>query len=133
MESLNDDAKDMLRKPLYGWVTTLRPDGSPHSTVVWIDVDGDDVTFNTAVGRAKERHIRRDPRVTISVLDPADGYHLVSVSGTARTTTAGADDQIDALAKKYLGVDSYPFRRPDEQRITVRVSPEKILYSPGGR
>jgi PPOX class probable F420-dependent enzyme len=133
METLNDDAKAMLRQPIYGWVTTLRQDGSAHSTVVWLDVDGEDITFNTAVGRAKERHIQRDPRVTVSVLDPNDGYHLLSVSGTAKTTTEGADEQVDALAKKYLGVDSYPFRRPDEQRIIVRVSPEKVIYSPGGR
>jgi PPOX class probable F420-dependent enzyme len=133
MPTLNDDAKALLRQPIYGWVTTLRPDGSPHSTVVWLDVDGEEVTFNTAVGRAKERHIRRDPRVTVSVLDPNDGYHLVSVSGTATVTTDGADAQIDALAKKYLGVDSYPFRRPDEQRVSVRVSPEKVIYSAGGR
>jgi PPOX class probable F420-dependent enzyme len=133
MATLNDDAKNLLRQPFPGWVTTLRADGSPHNTVVWVDVDGDEVTFNTAVGRVKERHLRNDPRVSVSVLDPADGYHMLSVSGTARTTTEGADDQIDALAKKYLGVDSYPFRQPGEQRITVRVTPETVLYTAGGR
>ncbi|MBG0816712.1 PPOX class F420-dependent oxidoreductase [Planomonospora sp. ID82291] len=131
MGKLNDDARELLRRPVHGWVTTLRPDGSLHSTVVWVDVDGDDVVFNTAVGRAKERHLRADPRVSVSVLDPQDPFHLVSVSGTARLELEGADAVIDRLAKKYLNVDSYPYRQPGEQRITVRVAPEQVIYSPG--
>ncbi|GGL54115.1 TIGR03618 family F420-dependent PPOX class oxidoreductase [Planomonospora parontospora] len=131
MGKLNDDAKELLRRPVHGWVTTLRPDGSLHSTVVWVDVDGDDVVFNTAVGRAKERHLRADPRVSVSVLDPQDAFHLVSVSGTARLEQEGADAVIDRLAKKYLNVDSYPYRQPGEQRITVRVAPEQVIYSAG--
>jgi PPOX class probable F420-dependent enzyme len=131
MATLNEDAKNLLRRPIYGWATTLYPDGSPHNTVVWVDVDGDDVVFNTAIGRAKERHLRRDPRVSVSVLDPDDGFHLVSVTGTAELDEASGDAVIDALAKKYLGVDSYPYRTPTEKRITVRVSPDKVVYSPG--
>ncbi|GAA3114188.1 PPOX class F420-dependent oxidoreductase [Planomonospora alba] len=131
MGKLNDDAKELLRQPVHGWVTTLRPDGSPHSTVVWVDVDGDEVVFNTAVGRAKERHLRTDPRVSVSVLDPKDPFHLVSVSGTARLELDGADAVIDHLAKKYLNVDGYPYRQPGEQRVTVRVAPEHVIYSPG--
>jgi PPOX class probable F420-dependent enzyme len=128
---LNDDAKELLRRPVHGWVTTLRPDGSLHSTVVWVDVDGDDVVFNTAVGRAKERHLRANPQVSVSVLDPKDAFHLVSVSGTAQLESEGADAVIDRLAKKYLNVDSYPYRQPGEQRITVRVAPEQVIYNAG--
>ncbi|GAA5767330.1 hypothetical protein Aros01_03832 [Streptosporangium roseum] len=128
---LNDDAKELLSQPIHAWVTTVRPDGSLHSTVVWVDVDGDDVIFNTAVGRAKERHLRNDPRVSVSVLDPKDAFHLVSVSGTGELELEGADAVIDGLAKKYLGVDSYPYRQPGEQRITVRVRPDQVIYSPG--
>ncbi|AEH11474.1 MULTISPECIES: PPOX class F420-dependent oxidoreductase [Protofrankia] len=131
MATLNEDARNLLSRPVYAWVTTLRPDGSPHSTVVWVDVDGDEIIFNTAVGRAKERHLRKDPRVSIGVLDPEDAYHLVSVSGTARLEIDSADAVIDRLAKKYLGVDSYPFRRPDEQRIMVRVEPRQIIHNTG--
>ncbi|MFC4062217.1 PPOX class F420-dependent oxidoreductase [Planomonospora corallina] len=131
MGKLNDDAKELLRRPVHGWVTTLRPDGSPHNTVVWVDVDGDEVVFNTAVGRAKERHLRADPRVSVSVLDPGDPFHLVSVSGAARLELDGADTVIDHLAKKYLNVETYPYRQPGEQRVTVRVSPEHVIYSPG--
>ncbi|WP_250292686.1 PPOX class F420-dependent oxidoreductase [Frankia sp. CiP1_Cm_nod1] len=131
MATLNEDARNLLSRPVHAWVTTLRPDGAPHSTVVWVDADGDEIIFNTAVGRAKERHLRKDPRISIGVLDPDDAYHLVSVSGTARLEADGADAVIDRLAKKYLGVDSYPFRRPDEQRITVRVEPRHIIHNTG--
>jgi PPOX class probable F420-dependent enzyme len=132
MSGLSDDAKELLRKPYYAWATTVRPDGSLHSTVVWVGVDGDDVIFNTAIGRAKERHLRRDPRVSISVLDPNDGFHAVSVSGKARLEEEGADKVIDGLAKKYLGVDTYPYRTPTERRITVRIPAENVVYSAGG-
>ncbi|MDP9867755.1 MULTISPECIES: TIGR03618 family F420-dependent PPOX class oxidoreductase [Streptosporangium] len=131
MGKLNDDAKQLLGQPIHGWVTTVRPDGSLHSTVVWVDVDGDDVIFNTAVGRAKERHLRGNPQVSVSVLDPKDAFHLVSISGTAELELEGADEVIDGLAGKYLGVESYPYRQPGEQRITVRVKPDQVIYSPG--
>ncbi|MER5650525.1 TIGR03618 family F420-dependent PPOX class oxidoreductase [Streptosporangium sp. NPDC002524] len=132
MGRLSEDAKELFKRPIHAWVTTVRPDGSLHSTVVWVDVDGDDVVFNTAVGRAKERHLREDPRVSVSVLDPEDAHRLVSVSGTARLELEGADEFIDRLAKKYLGVESYPFRTPDERRITVRVTPDDVIFSAGG-
>jgi PPOX class probable F420-dependent enzyme len=109
-----------------GVVTTLRADGSPHSTVVWVDASDDAVEFNTPRGSAKQRHLAADPRVTIVVVDPGEMYRWVGVSGTATITEEGADAQIDALAKKFLGADSYPFRRPDETRLTVRITPEKI-------
>ena len=82
--------------------------------------------FNTAVGRAKERYLRQDPRVSLIVVDPEDAYKWVSVSGTAELTTAGADDQIDKLAKKYLGQDEYPWRKPEEERIKVLIRPERV-------
>ncbi|MER7213621.1 TIGR03618 family F420-dependent PPOX class oxidoreductase [Streptosporangium sp. NPDC000239] len=131
MGKLNDDAKALLSQPIHGWVTTLRPDGSLHSTVVWVDVDGDDVIFNTAVGRAKERHLRDNPQVSVSVLDPKDAFHLVSVSGVAEFELDGADEVIDGLANKYLGVETYPYRQPGEQRVTVRIRPEQVIYSGG--
>jgi PPOX class probable F420-dependent enzyme len=132
MATLTAEVKALFEQPVYAWVTTVKPDGSLHSTVVWVDVDGDDLIFNTAIDRAKERYLRNDPRVSVSVLDPKDPYHLASVSGTARLDTAGADDVIDHLAKKYLGVDSYPGHRADEQRINVRVTPQSVIYNPGG-
>jgi PPOX class probable F420-dependent enzyme len=126
MTSLDDKTREFLEQPYVGEVTTLRPDGSPHTTVVWVDTDTDEVMFNTAVGRAKERYLRQDPRVSLIVVDPENAYRWVSVSGQAELTTEGADEQIDRLAKKYLGKDEYPWRSSDEQRITVRIKPERV-------
>jgi PPOX class probable F420-dependent enzyme len=124
--TLDEKARRFLEEPFVGEVTTLRPNGSPHTTVVWVDVDDDGVTFNTAVGRAKERYLHKDPRVSLIVVDPQNAYRWVSIDGTAELTTEGADAQIDKLAKKYLGQDEYPWRKPEEERITVRIRPDRV-------
>jgi len=118
--------KFIADQPYVATVTTIRPDGSPHNTIVWVDAEDDAVTFNTAVGRAKERHLRQNPHAAITVVDPENPYEWVSVSGPVEITTEGADEQIDRLAKKYLDKDEYPWRSPEEQRITVRITPEKV-------
>jgi PPOX class probable F420-dependent enzyme len=111
----------------WGTVTTLRSDGSPHSTPVWVDTDGENVIFNTAVGRAKERHLRRDPRVSIVVLPAEDQQSsYVSVTGTAEIIEDGAVDHIHKMAKKYIGQDEYPWLQPGEQRVIVKITPEKV-------
>ena len=127
MAKLTDKQAELFRGKNWGTVVTLRKDGSPHATPVWIDTDGENVLFNTAVGRAKERHIRRDPRVAITVL-PAEnqqaGYD--AVTGTAEIIEEGAVDHIDKLAKKYLGEDKYPYLQDGEQRVIVKVTPDKV-------
>jgi PPOX class probable F420-dependent enzyme len=116
-----------LKNPFVGTITDLRPDGSPHTTVVWVDVDDHgEVSFNTAHGRAKPRFITDDPRVSLTVVDPGDPYRWISISGTATLVDEGADEHIDRLAKKYIGQDKYPFRAPDEQRVSVRIAPTTI-------
>lgn len=126
MASLTEKQQDFLKNPYVGVATTLRADGSPHSTVVWVDVDADGISFNTAYGRVKPNNIARDPRIALIVVDPADPYKWVSVSGKATLTDDGADDQIDNLAQKYLGQFPYPWRKPDERRVSVRIAPERI-------
>ena len=126
MATLTDNARTFLQQPFAGALTTLRADGSPHTTVVWVDVDDDGPSFNTAAGRAKPRHIERDPRVSLLVVDPEDQYKWLAISGRAEITTDGADGQIDRLAKKYLGQDEYPWRKPGETRLTVRIRPERV-------
>jgi PPOX class probable F420-dependent enzyme len=112
--------------PFVGVVTTLREDGSPHSTVVWVDVDDGKVSFNTATGRAKPRHLERDPRLSLAVVDPSDAYRWIAVSGRAEITEDGADAQIDKLAKKYIGKDRYPWHKPTERRLKVLIEPDRI-------
>ena len=126
MKHLTEAQRAFLDNPFVGVITDLRPDGSPHATVVWVDVDGDRVSFNTAYGRAKPHYIANDGRVSLTVVDPGDPYRWVSVSGTATLVDDGADEQIDRLAKKYIGADTYPFRQPGEQRVSVRIAIEKI-------
>jgi PPOX class probable F420-dependent enzyme len=124
-----DKAARLLREKNYAHVATLRADGSPHLTVVWIDYDGEHVLFNTAVGRAKERHLRRDPRAAVEVLDPNDPYNFVSVSGPVELVEGQeAEDHIDRLAQKYTGRDRFS-RTPGQQRIMVKLSPERVYTS----
>jgi PPOX class probable F420-dependent enzyme len=127
MAKLTEKQAELFRGKNWGTVVTLRDDGSPHSTPVWIDTDGQNVIFNTAIGRAKERHLRKDPRAAVTVMpadDPQSGY--VSVTGTAEITEEGANDHIDKLAKKYIGQDKYPYLQPGERRVVVTVKPDRV-------
>jgi PPOX class probable F420-dependent enzyme len=127
MAKLEGKAREFLdESPYVGVATTLREDGSPHSTIVWVDVEGDKVSFNTARGRLKPKNLERDPRASLLMVDPNDSYRWVAVSGPAELTEEGADAQIDKLAKKYLGKDEYPWRNPAETRVKVLIEPEKV-------
>ena len=110
----------------FGWATTLREDGSPHSTVVWLDYDGEHVVFNTAKPRAKWKHLLRDARATVSVVDPENAFNYVSVTGPAEVTEEGANDHIDKMAQKYTGQERYPWHNRSEARVIVRVKPERV-------
>jgi PPOX class probable F420-dependent enzyme len=126
MATLTEDQRAFLRDNAYaGTVTTLRDDGSPHTTIVWVTEENGDVVFNTARGRAKERHLSRDPRVSVLMVDPSDQYKWVSVSGRASLSEEDGEEMINRLSHKYLGKD-YPWLRPDETRVTVRITPEKV-------
>jgi PPOX class probable F420-dependent enzyme len=126
VKQLTEAQRKFLENPFVGAITDLRPDGSPHTTVVWVDVDDQGVSFNTAYGRAKPTYIADDGRVSLTVVDPHDPYRWISVSGTATLVDEGADDHIDRLAKKYIDADVYPFRQPGERRVTVRIAVAKV-------
>jgi len=124
---LSDLARTLLQGKNFAFIGTVGSDGAPQVTPVWIDLEGDTPVFNTAVGRAKERNIRANPQVTIAMLDPEDPYSYVEIRGHARFETRGADAHFDHLAKKYMDVDSYPFRQEGEQRVKVYVDPDRVL------
>ena len=126
MPAIPEDAVRLLDEPNFAFIATIMPDGSPQNTPVWIDRDDDTVVFNTAKGRAKHVNLERDPRIAVTVLDGDNPYSYLQVRGRAEFVEEGADDHIDKLAKKYLGKDEYPFRRPAEQRIIVRVAAEAV-------
>ena len=125
--SFPDKYRDLFQKKAFGSFTTLMPDGSPQTTPVWVDYDRDEILVNSAVGRLKDRNVRRDPRVALAVIDPDNPYRYVEVRGSVREITQnGADAHIDAMARKYLGQDKYPYRQPGEQRVLYRISIEKV-------
>lgn len=130
---LSDEVLALLREPSYAQLATLMPDGSPQVTQVWIETDGEHIIVNTAIGHQKERNVRRDPRVAINLVDPNDQARQAAIRGQViELTTEGAEDQINALAKKYMGVDEYPFGSPDETRITLKIVPEHVSELQGG-
>lgn len=128
--TLTGRAKELLQQPNYATISTLRADGTIQNVLIWVDVDDDgNVTANTAEGRAWRKNLARNPNVTITTFHKDNPMEFVSVTGTVvEDTHEGADEHIDALAKKYLGADSYPFRQPDEQRVKFVIRPDKVSY-----
>jgi PPOX class probable F420-dependent enzyme len=130
MATLSEPQRALLDGANFATVATLAKDGSPQTSVVWIKRDGDDVLFSTVVGRAKERHLTRDPRVSITVIDSNNPYNYTEFRGEASLTTEGGDDLINELAHKYTGDDSKGDVGTDNVRVVVRV---KVAKTTGGR
>ena len=124
---LTNKAKALVNRPVLANIATVDAEGRPQLTPVWIDLDGDDLVFNTAKGRAKEANLTKNPQVAVSVVDPDDPFNVVVVRGTVEPTEEGADAHIDSLAKKYMGLDTYPMRRPGEIRIKYVVKADKVV------
>ena len=119
----------LLQDSNFAFLSTLMSDGSPQVTPTWIDVEDDVVLINTAEGRIKHKNISRDPRVAISIVERNNPYNMATIRGKViGQTNQDADEHIDKLAKKYLGVDRYPGRSPNEKRIILKVKPEKIFH-----
>ena len=124
---LPDLAKRLLEGKNFATVATLMADGAPQATAVWIDTDGTHIVFNTAEGRVKPKNMRRDARVAVAVFDHENPYQQAMIQGrVVAMEHDGADAHIDLMAKKYMDVDEYPFRQPGEQRVIVRIAPERI-------
>ncbi|HEX3361711.1 MAG TPA: PPOX class F420-dependent oxidoreductase [Solirubrobacterales bacterium] len=130
MAAIPDEAKHLFENKEMAHVATLNADGSPQVSAVWIARDGDLITFNTAEGRVKPKNLRRDGRVAISITGEENPYENLIVQGkVVELTDDGADADIDALAKRYLGVDSYPYRQPGEERVIVKIEPQKVNHT----
>jgi PPOX class probable F420-dependent enzyme len=122
-----DSHLDLFKKKAFANLATLMPDGQPQVTPVWVDFDGHHVVINTAQGRQKDKNLKRDGRVALSIMDPDNPYRYLEVRGrVTERTLSGADPHIDAMAKKYLDKDTYPFRKPDEVRVIYKVEPLHI-------
>jgi PPOX class probable F420-dependent enzyme len=119
--------RDLFKKKAFAHLATLMPGGQPQVTPVWVDHDGRYILVNTAVGRQKDRNLQRDGRLALSIIDPDNPYRYLEVRGhVAERTLEGADAHIDAMARKYLGQDKYPYRRPGEVRVIYKVEPEHV-------
>ena len=127
-ERLPEPARTLLESPNVAHLATLMADGTPHVTPVWVDVEDSIVLVNSAEGRVKVSNLRRDPRVGLSVADRENPYAAVSIRGRVlEITEAGAEEHIDALARKYLGAERYPMRRPGERRLVIRIEPVHVF------
>ena len=124
--AIPDNFKDLFAKKAFAHLGTVMPDGSPQVTPVWCDYDGTHIRVNSAKGRVKDKNMRRNPRVALALQDPENPYRYLQVRGqVVEVTEKGADDHIDSLAKKYLGKDKYPNRRPGEVRVIYKIKPER--------
>ena len=129
MANLDDSGvRELLSGAQYAVVSTLNSDGTVHNAVVWISGEDGAVAINSAKGRVWPTNLERDPRVTVLVQEAGNPYHYVEIRGTATATTEGADEHINALSKKYIGQDEYPFRGPGEERIRFTIRPDKVRY-----
>jgi PPOX class probable F420-dependent enzyme len=120
--------RELLSAPNYAVVSTVNKDGSIHSTIVWVSAEGDEIAVNSAVGRLWPTNLERDPHISVVVFESGNPYHFVEIRGTATGSTDGADEHINALAKKYIDQDEYPYRQPGEQRIKFAIEPERVRY-----
>ncbi len=127
MATLTAEQAKLLKDKNFGALATIREDGTPNVTPVWVDWDGKNVVFNTSYGRAKDFHLRRDPRCTILVVSAENPYLWVSVTGTAiEITEKSAEEHADRLAMKYEGVKKYPYLLPGERRVKITIRPERV-------
>lgn len=118
---------DLFTKQAFAHLGTLMADGSPQVTPVWCDYDGTHIRINSAKGRVKDKNMRRNKKVALSIMDPDNSYRYLAVQGViVEITEQGADAHIDSLAKKYLGKDKYPFGQPGEVRVIYKIRPEKV-------
>jgi PPOX class probable F420-dependent enzyme len=129
MAQVPDKYLDLFKKKAFAHLATLMKDGSPQVTPVWVDYDGKHVRVNSALGRVKDKNLRRDPHVALAIQDPDNPYRYLEVRGkVVDITQKGADEHIDSLAQKYLGQAKYPGRKPGEVRVLYKIEPQKFSF-----
>ncbi|MER5639958.1 PPOX class F420-dependent oxidoreductase [Kitasatospora sp. NPDC002227] len=124
---LSDRAKALLDGKTFAVITTLQPDGSPQSSVVWVKHDGDDVLFSTVEGRRKHLNMAKDARVSLLVNPPDSPYEYFEVRGEVAMTREGGRELIDEFSQKYRGEPVYGFDGPDDVRVVCRLTPRRVV------
>jgi PPOX class probable F420-dependent enzyme len=127
--ALSDNLKQVLDGKVFVTMATVQPDGSPQVTPVWVKRDGDQLLISTTIDRRKYLNLKRDPRITVAVVDPKAPYTYAEIRGTVEMTTEGGQELINELALKYAGKKYSEFNSAaeDAQRVVVRVTPRKII------
>ncbi len=127
-EQIPEKALDLFQKPILAHLATIMPDGTPQVTPVWVDFDGTYILINTSKGRRKTLNMEKQPRVGLDIVDSENPFHWLSVRGhVTEITEQGADAHIDRMAKKYIGVDTYPNRQPDDVRVICKIAPDRVI------
>ncbi len=120
---------DLLKSKALAHVATVGPNGQPQSNPVWFDWDGEHVLFSQTKTRQKYKNVQRDPHVALSIVDPSNPFRYLEIRGTVSKIAEDPDNHfINAMAKKYLGQDKYPWNRPGDERIVVYVTPEHTTH-----
>lgn len=126
--ALNERQEQLLRDKNFAHIATVGEDGAPQVTPVWIDWDGKHVIFNTEKSRAKTKHLERDPRISLSIQDAQNPYRYIEIQGrVVELTEQGAAEHIDKMAMKYMGKEKYPFHKPGDVRVIVKIEPQKVM------
>lgn len=131
MNQITEPVARLLKGKNFAYLSTLMKDGSPQVTPTWVDIDKDrnSILVNTAEGRIKHKNVSRDPRVAISISDQNNPYNMVSIRGRViEQISEDTDEHTDRLAKKYLDMDKYPYRSPNEKRVILKIKPEKVFH-----
>ncbi|MEV7553623.1 PPOX class F420-dependent oxidoreductase [Amycolatopsis sp. NPDC089917] len=133
MTGLSEQVREWVAAAKFWHLATVNRDGSPHVSPMWIDVEGEYIVFNTAVGRVKEENLRHDPRVSLSCMDSVNPYDRVVVHGRVVEFVEGdeAEQSMDRLAKKYVGTDRFEWRIPGERRVKILVEPTRARHVVG--
>ncbi len=117
--------QDIFEKLSFAHVATVNDNGTPQVTPVWVEYDGDHVLINSAKGRKKDRNLRANPEIALSVQDPDNPYRYVGIQGKiVEITEEGGYNHINKLSHKYGGKD-YP-KNPGEVRVIYKIEPSRV-------
>ncbi len=127
MTKLTDSARKLLEGKNFVYIATVNPDGTPQVTPTWVDTDGKFVLVNTAMGRVKQRNVKKNPHVALAITEQSNPYNLVIIRGKVVEQIVGraAEEHIDKMEKKYRGRDRYD-HVPGQQRVILKIEPATV-------
>ena len=128
---MEEKAKNLFEDKNLVFIATIMKDGSPQLSPVWADFEDGHIMVNTAEGRIKHKNVVRDSRVAVSVVSQTNPLDMTTVRGNVIEIIPDYEYvHINKLTKKYMGIENYPFRQPDEKRIVLKIKPDKVFVLP---